>query len=163
MNDCIPNTINKMPPDIATIFSDIRVARLLPPSTAAVVQRACANMPPKTTPIGFSSAANPIVASWLLSPHSPKNVREKASKRIGEKNCLANGLLFFLALSLSIFCVCVVAFLVSSFSFQSADSLASTSANSSDSPSSVIPSHNDQNPNAKNRMVVIRCVHLRDS
>jgi hypothetical protein len=31
-----------------------------------------------TTPNGFSSAAKPIVAIWLLSPHSPKKVMENA-------------------------------------------------------------------------------------
>jgi hypothetical protein len=61
-NDMMPNSRKSTPLDSSTIFSDICEARLFPPRTAAVVQSACAMIPPSTTPNGFSSAAKPIVA-----------------------------------------------------------------------------------------------------
>ena len=61
-NECTANAKNKHPPIVATAFSDILAASILPPTTATPVQKAWPARPPNTTPKGFLEAARAIVA-----------------------------------------------------------------------------------------------------
>lgn len=56
------------------VRTEIRWAIIRPPITANPVQIECPKTPPTITPSTSSRAANIIVVSWDLSPHSAKNV-----------------------------------------------------------------------------------------
>lgn len=79
----MPKRMNSSPPVIATALSEIMDAMPLPPNTAAPVQMAWPKQPPAVTPITFALAAKPMVATWLRSPHSARNVNVNAFIMMG--------------------------------------------------------------------------------
>eukprot|EP00237_Pycnococcus_provasolii_P008392 CAMPEP_0206130956 /NCGR_PEP_ID=MMETSP1472-20131121/43176_1 /ASSEMBLY_ACC=CAM_ASM_001108 /TAXON_ID=41880 /ORGANISM="Pycnococcus provasolii, Strain RCC251" /LENGTH=107 /DNA_ID=CAMNT_0053522359 /DNA_START=212 /DNA_END=535 /DNA_ORIENTATION=+ len=48
---------------------------------------ACPKIAPSVTPTGDLCAASVMVAIWLRSPHSAKNVSTKHSRKMGVQNC----------------------------------------------------------------------------
>lgn len=60
--------MNKTPPIIATVRSEILAANIRPPNTAKPVQNAWPIKPPAITPKGFLDAARAIVAICDRSP-----------------------------------------------------------------------------------------------
>ena len=77
-NEWIANNINSIPPTSATVFSDIREAKSLPPMTASPVQNEWPINPPMMTEKIFLDDAKAIVAIWLRSPHSATKVSVSA-------------------------------------------------------------------------------------
>ena len=77
---------------MATVRWEILEASMLPPTTASEVQIVCPIVAPIATPTAFLCVASAIVAIWLRSPHSARNVKmndchkKKMEKKVRDEN-----------------------------------------------------------------------------
>ena len=93
-----PTSINTQ---LEMVFSEIFVAKNLPPSTANPVHMACPNRPPNVTPRGSCAAANAMVVICDRSPHSARKVMVNVCSIIELRSWRFLGLYVFVEVSMS--------------------------------------------------------------